>query len=288
MVKANRRINKPKKTPKNYVWVKKVFIFCRLLVVVSLLVAVVGVVGFYGTQMTQQFLNRPIANVVIEGEFNYVVKENVDRVVQTMIGDSFVGENIDSIKEQLQSTPWIDKVNLARQWPDRLLVNITEQVPIARWGEDSFINVRGELISVGENSRLNHLSKLSGDADDAQMIMRQYAILTHVFQPYGLSVDTLEKGRRGVWQLRLNNNWLIKLGRGDTFAKIQRLTHLLDKQLLEKTANIVVIDIRYSNGLAVQWGKDSEPLEKNIKDDKSNTSANAVVRYLHDIKYVRG
>ncbi len=288
MAKANRRIKKQKKAPRNFVWIKKLFAFCRLLLVVLGSAGGVGVVGCYGTQMTQQFLNRPIAQVIIEGEFNYVKKENVNRVVQTMIGDSFVGENIDKIKQQLQSTPWIDNVNLVRQWPDRLLVDITEQVPIARWGDNSFINVRGELVRVGENTQINHLSKLSGNNEDAQMIMQQYAILTNVFQPYGLSVNTLEKDRRGVWQLRLSNHWLVKLGRDETFEKVQRLTHLLDKQLLEKTANIAVIDIRYSNGLAVQWGKESEQLEQKVKDDKNNTSANAMLRDLHGIKYARG
>jgi cell division protein FtsQ len=288
MTKTNRRIKKPKKTPRNYAWLNTFFVYCRFVLLTVISVAIVGVVSFYGVQMTQQFLNRPIAQVIIEGDFHYVKKESVNRVVQTMIGDSFVGENIDKIKEQLQSTPWIDTVNLARQWPDRLQVNIAEQVPIARWGDNSFINVRGELVRVGENASLHHLSKLSGNDDDAQMIMQQYAILTNVFQPYGLSVDALEKDRRGVWELRLSNHWLVKLGRDETFQKVQRLTHLFDKQLLEKTANIAVIDIRYSNGLAVQWGKGHEPLEKKIKDDKNSTSANTNLRYLHDIKYARG
>jgi cell division protein FtsQ len=281
MAKINKRISNKPKSPTRYLWVKKCIRFLRVLVVTVVGVAIVGGVGFYGVTVAQNFLNRPIANVIVKGNFHYVEKNTVDLLVQKMIGDSFVGENIDIIKKRLQAMSWIDNVNLARQWPDRLLVNVTEQTPIARWGDSSFINVRGELIDVVDNVELAHLSQLSGEKQDAPIIMQQYSVMATVFQAYGIGVSALEKDRRGVWQLRLDNGWLVVLGRGDIFAKVQRLTHLFDKQLLATTAKIKVIDIRYSNGLAVEWAPD-----ENQKVDKQASFSEKVT--MQDARHKRG
>jgi cell division protein FtsQ len=281
MAKVNKRISNKPKSPTRYLWVKKCVNFLRMLVVTVVSVAMVSGGGFYGVKVAQNFLNRPIANVVLEGNFHYVAKSNVDVLVEQMIGGSFVGENIDVIKSRLQAMPWIDNVNLARQWPDRLLVSVTEQTPIARWGDSSFINVRGELIDVVDNVELAHLSQLSGEKQDAPIIMQQYSVMANVFQAYGMIVTALEKDRRGVWKLRLDNGWLVVLGRGNTFAKVQRLTHLLDKQLLATTAKIKLIDIRYSNGLAVEWAPDEDQ-----KNDKQVSFSEKVT--MQDARHKRG
>lgn len=286
MAKANRRIVKKQKAPRNFSWAKNLWKYIRLTIVTSALLSALGVVGFYSVQFTQQFLNRPISSVAIEGQFNYVDKATIAVIVESMIGDSFVGENIDVIKHKLHNISWVDDVLLSRQWPDRLQVVITEQVPIARWGDDSFINVRGELIQINDNAVLAHLSKLSGKKEDAQQIMREYAMLTNVFQPYGLAVKQLEKSQRGVWKLHLDNEWNVVLGQGNIFSKIQRLTHLFDKKILDKTADIDTIDIRYPNGLAVQWGVATREKMKMNKDN--NTPEKLTMRYTHDTQYIRG
>lgn len=286
MAKANQRIVKKQKAPRDFSWAKKPWIYIPLTIACSIIFSVLGVVGFYGVQFTQQFLNRPISSVAIEGQFNYIDKAIIAVIVESMIGDSFVGENIDVIKNKLQNLSWVDGVLLSRQWPDRLQVTITEQVPIARWSDDSFINVRGELIPINDNAVLSNLSKLSGKKEDAQNIMREYAMLTNVFQPYGLAVKQLEKNPRGVWKLHLDNEWNVVLGQGNIFSKVQRLTHLLDKKILDKTSDIDTIDIRYPNGLAVQWGVATKEKMKMNKDN--NTSEKLIMRDKHDTRYVRG
>lgn len=281
MAKLNKRIIKKPKVAKRSQWVKKTARFLRLSLLVVVGVGALGSAGFYSIQVGQDFLNRPIAEVKINSTFHFVAEDTVNLLVEQMIGGSFVGENIDDIKAKLQMMPWIDSVNLVRQWPDRLVVNVKEQTPIARWADDSFINVRGELINIVDNDSLAHLSKLSGEKKEAQNIMQQYAVLASVFQTYGVSIHLLEKDRRGVWQLRLSNDWLVVLGRGDVFAKVQRLTHLLDKQLLEITAEIKVVDIRYSNGLAIEW----LPQEKHNNETHAQFSAEQIVQ---DAMHKRG
>ncbi len=257
-MKANRRIKKIPKT-RDYSVLKsrlKAFVrYCRLVIVSCIFIGVIGLAGFYGVKTTQQFLNRPVAEIVIESAFEYLTEEEVTYLIEGMLGNSFVGENIDAIKREIESIAWVDKVNLNRQWPDRLIINVDEQAPIARWGNEGFVNIRGELVFTSQVEKLKHLSQLHGDNDYAANIMQQYSLLTTMFQPYDLRITSLQKNHRGVWSLSLDNDWQVMLGRDDVVNKVRRLTTLFDRELLTITANIKVIDIRYENGMAIQWGQ---------------------------------
>ena len=266
MTKINKRIVK-KETVKRTFSFSKVLRVIRTIVFASIFLSVLGVAGFYGTRLATDFLSRPVASITVKGEFNYVAQNEVTELVKGMIGGSFIGEDISEIKQSLESKPWIDSVNLVRQWPDILEIVVHEQVPIARWGESGFVNVRGEIIVVEKMSDLSQFSTLLGQREDVGLIMQQYSLLATTLQPYNMSVDVLEKNYRGVWRLQLNNGWKVIVGRGDVYKKIQRLTYLLDVKKLNDQMKIESIDLRYPNGLAVSW-------IENVTDKDKEQAAN--------------
>jgi len=266
MTKINKRIVK-KETVKRTFSFAKVLRVIRTIVFASIFLSVLGVAGFYGTRLATDFLSRPVASITVKGEFNYVAQNEVTELVKGMIGGSFIGEDISEIKQSLESKPWIDSVNLVRQWPDILEIVVHEQVPIARWGESGFVNVRGEIIVVEKMSDLSQFSTLLGQREDVGLIMQQYSLLATTLQPYNMSVDVLEKNYRGVWRLQLNNGWKVIVGRGDVYKKIQRLTYLLDVKKLNDQMKIKSIDLRYPNGLAVSW-------IENVTDKEKEQAAN--------------
>jgi cell division protein FtsQ len=252
MAKINKRIVKKEKLKRTFPFAKVLRVM-RTIVFASIFLSVLGVAGFYGTRLATDFLSRPVASITVKGEFNYVAQNEVTELVKGMIGGSFIGEDISEIKQSLESKPWIDSVNLVRQWPDILEIVVHEQVPIARWGESGFVNVRGEIIVVEKMSDLSQFSTLLGQREDVGLIMQQYSLLATTLQPYNMSIDVLEKNYRGVWRLQLNNGWKVIVGRGDVYKKIQRLTYLLDVKKLNDQMKIESIDLRYPNGLAVSW-----------------------------------
>ena len=117
--------------------------------------------------MAQSLLQKPIAQVAIYGNFNYMTKESVSLLVDDVVGKSFFSENIKQLQKKLQAHPWIDNISLSRQWPDLLRITIFEQVPIARWGNKGFVNNRGELIAMDNLEKLAHFAELDGDDKDA-------------------------------------------------------------------------------------------------------------------------
>ncbi|MGS2717743.1 cell division protein FtsQ/DivIB [Eionea flava] len=252
MKKSNRRIRVKEKKPLSLP-LKKIRTVLRILSVTVIGIFLLGVIGFYGARFTQDFLNRPIASIVVKGQFDYVSEQDMTSIAKEMIGGSFIGENISRIKATLEAMPWVDSVDLSRRWPDKLEVIVKEQIPIARWSNDGFVNVRGEIIFLAGDSHLTQLSVLVGEEKDAEIIMQRYSVLASMLSEYGLSIKVLEKSRRGVWRIELANQWKIMIGRGEMNKKLQRFTYLLDQEVLNITMNIDTIDLRYPNGLAVSW-----------------------------------
>jgi cell division protein FtsQ len=291
MTKVNRRTYKKEKKGYSFPF-KKMWHMLRLFVVVSMGLSILGVMGFYGTQLTQTFLNRPIASITVKGEFNHISQEQMTNAARGKIGGSFIGENISRIKMSLESMPWVDSVDLSRRWPDQLEVTVREQIPIARWGDNGFVNVRGEIVFVKNDSGLLNLSVLVGEKQNAELIMQQYSVLANTFQPHSLSISVLEKNRRGVWKLELSNGWKVVVGRGDMHKKIQRLTFLLESNELDVNMPIVSIDLRYTNGLAVRWIDDSVVGNVFNEREKINiSSAHHLIvrqRLVDEKQYARG
>jgi len=277
MTKINRRTHK-KETINNLFPFNKMWHICRLFIVASVSMFTLGVTGFYGMQLAQDFLNRPIANITVKGEFNHVSKELLTHTVRTMMGGSFIGENISRIKVSLESIPWIDGVDLSRRWPDQLEIIVREQIPIARWGNSGFVNVRGEIIFVENDNGLLNLSTLMGEKQDSDVIMQQYSVLANTLQPYNLFISRLEKNKRGVWKLALSNHWEIVIGRVDMHKKIQRFTSLLQSKTLDAGMPIVSIDLRYTNGVAVNWIGDAMKIQDLVLDRSSLNDVEEVVK----------
>ena len=266
MARVNKRTVQKEKTKSSFSFLKILRVM-RTIVFASVFLSALGIAGFYGSRLAADFLSRPIASITIKGEFNYVSQGEVETLVRGMIGSSFIGENISDIKQSLEGMPWIDSVDLVRQWPDTLEVVVREQAPIARWGENGFVNVRGEIIIVDKSNSLSRFSTLTGQEKDAGLIMQQYSLLASKLQTYNMSIDVLEKNHRGVWRLQLKNGWKIIVGRSDVYKKVQRLTYLLDIKKLNAQMKIESIDLRYQNGLAISWVEDTN-------DEKKEQAAN--------------
>ena len=241
---------KPKKEKISFTVFFKVL---KLTFVTACIAATVGVTGYYGSQAFKQFVSKPIARVVVEGEFLYIAREDVVEMINGHMQGSFIRESLNKMQQQIQQNPWIDRVVLRRQWPDQLRVSIVEQKPIARWGDDGFVNFRGELIRVDDAKLIQNLPILHGAESSALTIMKQYQVLSQVISAYDIRIVELEENQLGVWTTHLDNGWKLLLGRTDVVKKFQRVMHMLAQNKIRRQDEISVIDMRYENGLAIQW-----------------------------------
>ena len=259
MTRKNKRLKASKKAKRQSLFasfanmISRIFRHIKVLFIGAVVVGLLGVCGFYGSQVINGFIARPITEVVVKGSFTYLSETDIQTMIDAEVEGSFIGENLTRIRQRLEKNEWVSSVNLHRQWPGRLVVTINEQDPIARWGNTGFVNTKGELVLAEALDNIQTLPELDGDINKLFDIIQQYHLLAKYFQHYDMSINKLSQDSREAWRVHLNNDWVVILGRGDTFEKVQRLTHLLDNKLLEGERTVSTIDIRYANGISVKW-----------------------------------
>ncbi len=231
--------------------------------------AVVFVIGlcfgiYWVSGPVAKIFERPIKSVVVEGDFHFITKQRATELIGNEIDGDFLQLDLMQLKNSLLSDPWVEKVTLNRRWPDTLVVKISEQKPIARWG-DGFLNQRGEIVLVNEASKLSGLPWLQGSEADAAEILQQYQDLSQLLRSRGLEVIALKCDNKKSWRLTIKNHVEIALGRDQVMEKMRRFVTVYDTHLSNVWLDVKAIDLRYTNGVAVRWVADSAMAKKYIK-----------------------
>jgi cell division protein FtsQ len=207
----------------------------------------------YGAVLAINHLDKPIAKVSIEGEFRYIEQEQFIELVNGQISGGFITIDLGALQDVLHKHPWVAEVSIQRQWPANLHINVIEEVPIARWGDDSFLNRTGEQLIIKDNSHLSNLPLMTAKFGSSSEVMKQYQRLADLIIPTGLKLAKLELDSLGAWQVETSNGIKLILGRNHVGEKIRRLVMVWRSDLHQQSTKIKTIDLRYPNGLAVAW-----------------------------------
>ncbi|MEH6468811.1 MAG: cell division protein FtsQ/DivIB [Porticoccus sp.] len=221
------------------------------------LLALVGIVVglLWGGDRLFQKLDVPIGVIGVKGQFTYVDQGDVQAMVEPLISGGILSLNLAKIRHQLELHPWIEQVAVSREWPGGLVITVVEEVPIARWGDSGFLNSRGEMREIGENSDLVHLPLLQGEAHTERSLMKAYREVAQLLQPSSLKIVALRRDVRGAWWLSLENGLELVVGRGQVMEKMRRFLVVWELALKTQAERITRVDIRYDNGVAVRWAE---------------------------------
>lgn len=228
-------------------------------------ITALGAAIYFAAEPVKQMLARPVGQVIVEGEFLYVGKERTMELINAELHGDFLELDLMRLKTALETDPWVEQASLSRTWPDSLIVKISEQKPIARWGEQGFMNQRGEIIRVESTAELMGLPRLDGEEKDARRIMQQYQDLAQLLRGRGLEIQALSSDRKKSWRVTLKGNIEIAIGRDQVMEKMRRFITVYDQHLHALWTDVKAIDVRYTNGVAVQWLPDSGASKQYLK-----------------------
>ena len=96
----------------------------------------------------------PLREVRMSETFQHVTPEQVEAIVRGEIDGNFFTVNLPRVRAAFERLPWVRKVEVRRQWPDRLDVALEEHVPLARWGADALVNTHGEVFTAAYDGKL--------------------------------------------------------------------------------------------------------------------------------------
>ena len=207
--------------------------------------------------LTRNWLNDPanltISNVEVIGELRYSDQEAIRSVIQPFVNTNLHLLNAKEMEEELEFEPWIKSVAITKRWPSELVIEVTEQTPVAFWGDDRLVNYEGEIFDATLESQKGIMPMLYHPGDKGLEMIKQYKQVQRVLKSIPVGVSEFTVNARGSWQIRLTNGWLIEVGKGEQIKRLRRFLVAYKRELANKADKVKKIDLRYTNGLAVSW-----------------------------------
>ena len=161
--------------------------------------------------------------------------------------------DVHAVKLAAESVPWVDRASVRRVWPDTLVVEIEEQIPLAYWGSGTatLLNTRGEpfhpaAVPAG-------LPRLGGPEGMEQVVAARYQTLSRQLAELNLAVVELQLSPRRAWALRLDNGLRLSLGREAGPEALARFVTVYPQVLARQVERMQGVDLRYTNGFSVRW-----------------------------------
>jgi cell division protein FtsQ len=195
----------------------------------------------------------PIAYVRVEGALWSLDAGEFRKALLPHARGGYFTADLDGIEAEARHFAWINKVWVARVWPDTLLVRIEEHKPAARWGEDSLLNERGERFSPPDMALHTHLPLLSGPPGQEKQVLDTMHVLNAKLRPRQMRVESLRLSKRRAWVAQLAGGMELVFGNQDPLDAMNRLLALLPRLGDVRIAAIRKVDLRYPNGFSVVW-----------------------------------
>ncbi len=239
-------------TPSTVGWRIKTGLGLRMLGTVLLLVGGVVLLGWC-LALLKDPATLPISKIRVQGAFVHLDESMLHRAVVEMENQGFFSVDIDAVKQRVEQLPWVAQVSVRRIWPDTLGIEVVEQKALARWASGGLVNDTGRSFSPVADSYPSNLPLFSGPENMLAVMGEQYQRNSALLVTAGLSITGLAINSRRALTLQLNNGIELVLGRKQTQARLQRFIAVYRKLLATRNDEIARVDLRYSNGMSVQW-----------------------------------
>lgn len=240
---ATRKVKQAVEKPtRSYAWLNRILILLGA-----------GVVLVAGLQAWVTLQSIPVEQITVSGELEHTRTSEVQEMVQPALAGGFLGADLQQVREQLEALPWIYEATVRRVWPNALEIHVVEQLPIARWGESSFLNHEGQVFRPSNRRAWQSLPMLQGPEGAAGSLMASYQRMVDMLTPLGLGVEQLVVDERGQLQAVLGGGQKLMLGGGEFLERMHRFSAVYRAELASRMEDVERIDLRYERGVAVAF-----------------------------------
>ena len=196
---------------------------------------------------------HPISVINVQGDLQYIDRDSVQRTIAPYLEQSLLGVDLDELRSDLLTMPWGAGASVTRVWPDQLVIQLDEHLPVARWGDSALLNNAGRAFTPEQIEHFKGLPQLNGPERAKRRVMQPSQQFNRLLRPYGHEVARLEMRDRGSCFLTSRGGIEMLLGRNDVVEKMQRFLTIDKLMLVDRRELIARVDLRYSNGMAVAW-----------------------------------
>ena len=198
----------------------------------------------------------PVRVIDVDGELEHLKPKRLQKVVVENLHGGILTQDLFALKKALETLPWVRTVSLSRRWPDRLELGVIEQVAFARWGDDALVCADGVIFRPKVGDFPPGLPRLSGRDVDSLQVVERFLSWGSRLADLGLRIEELTQDARGAWSLRLSTGIVLALGKSQADERLHRFVRAYPT--LAAVGLPSLVDMRYSNGLAIRWADSPE------------------------------
>jgi cell division protein FtsQ len=193
--------------------------------------------------------------VGVNGALERADPRYLEAVIREELAGTFFTMNLDRARASLERVPWVRRVALRRQWPQRLEVTVEEYAPVARWNESALVDAGGEVFVADYDGELPRFEGPDGRGAEVAARFREWG---EALAPLALSLEGIRLSPRGGWHLVAKGDGgalAIELGREEPATRLARFVAVYERTigaLARVGTRIEQVDLRYRNGFAAR------------------------------------
>lgn len=185
----------------------------------------------------------------VRGELRHVGEDSVRLAAKNGVRGNFFTVDLDDVRAAFEKLPWVAEARVSRRWPDTLVVDLVEHVPLAHWNGSQLVSTAGEVFNASSAAELPSLNGFEGSGSEVAEAYRRYQ---EILGPLGMRISELNLSPRRAWRLKTGSGLEIALGRKDVEARLKRFAAQYRKVAERIGAAPAYVDLRYADGFAVK------------------------------------
>jgi cell division protein FtsQ len=196
----------------------------------------------------------PIRTVQITGVYEKVDHNELRQLILPFVDKGFLWADTSALQDRLQQLPWIYTASVKRTWPNKLVINLAEQKPIARIGGANLVNEEGDVFAVDQSTIPAGLPLFISPLPGQQkLILDNYKTMSATLAPLSVKIVAISLDARQSWSVQLDNGIVVIMGKVEPIPRLQRFVHAYSQIVGANAANINIVDLRYASGIAVRF-----------------------------------
>ncbi len=214
--------------------------------------------------------NLTIKSVEVTGDLKILDKKVLQPVIETYAKTNLYLLDTEKLEKEIENNPWVHSASMTKMWPDKLIVKVFEQKPVAFWGSKEMLAENGEIINASLNSNsegnksqkdfsIGNLPMLYSpgvnSSDKGRNMATGFLKIKKWMKDFPLKMVEFKEDTRGSWQIKLENGMTLKIGRDNQEKRLRRFVVGYQQSLAKVIDKISVVDLRYTNGFSVKWKK---------------------------------
>ncbi len=224
------------------------------IIIACICLLVIVLVGL--SALWHQKSDFPIRHVVVRGIYWHVSEESLETVITPYAKRGYFFANLFSLQKKLkQDLPWIESATVTREWPDKIVVALSQKTAVAVLNKNRLISSCGDVFAPPVITFPPDLPNFIGPPQQAAEMLQRYGSFTSAANSASLSIIQLTLSPDGSWSVELSNKIVVILGDKDILTRFQRFIKIYQQVFVPQHREPSYVDMRYSHGMAVNWAR---------------------------------